>query len=187
MREIELKSVVDDLSSRRRNVEAAGATLHFEGGMTDHTYVRDAGPEGERLRVRTYQSVRASWAELSWKGPARTDQGYKVREELTTRVSDAATVQAILERTGFTKQGCLMREIAWYLLRGATLRFERFPRMDVLVEVEGTPEAIEEAIRATGLNREAFTADPLTAFVARFESRTGLTAVLAEEKSRPSP
>ncbi|ADO70172.1 uncharacterized protein STAUR_2368 [Stigmatella aurantiaca DW4/3-1] len=55
----------------------------------------------------------------------------------------------------------------------ATLRFEQFPRMDMLVEVEGPPETIEHAIRATGIPRECFTADRLATFIHRFEARTG--------------
>ncbi|MCY1043625.1 hypothetical protein OV208_20065 [Corallococcus sp. bb12-1] len=185
MREIELKSVVDDLLSRRRHVEEAGGTLRFEGMMIDQHYTCSPARVGERLRSRTYRSAASTWVELTWKGPARSEQGYKVREELTTRVEDEAMLRAILERTGFIPQEHIEREIAWYRFRGATLRFEQFAHMDTLVEVEGPPEAIEHAIRATGIPRPHFTAAPLADFIQRFEARTGRTAVLRGEARTP--
>ena len=38
------------------------------------------------------------------------------------------------------------REIWQYDIGGAVVRFERYPRMDDLVEVEGHPAAIEKAL-----------------------------------------
>ena len=61
----------------------------------------------------------------------------------------------------------------------ATARLERYPRMDVLVEVEGEPAAIERAIVASGIPRSAFTAESLAEFVRRFQERTGVPAELS--------
>jgi hypothetical protein len=79
------------------------------------------------------------------------------------------------------------RYVEVYDLAGAAVRLEWYPRMDVLAEVEGSPAAIEGAIAATGLPRSAFTADSLSAFVRRFEKRTGRRAAvaLAELDGRP--
>ena len=52
--------------------------------------------------------------------------------------------------------------------------------MDPLVEVEGSPAAIERAIERTGIDRAAFTADSLADFVRRFEARTGEPALLGD-------
>jgi hypothetical protein len=71
------------------------------------------------------------------------------------------------------------REVEVYDVGGATVRLERYPDMDPLLEVEGAPADIERAIRATGIGRDAFTADSLADFVRRFEARTGRPAVLA--------
>ena len=65
---------------------------------------------------------------------------------------------------------------------GATVRVERYPRMDALVEVEGTPEAIEAAIAVTGLAREGFTAGRLPDFVRRYEMRTGQRAAVSDRQ-----
>ncbi|WP_171446555.1 hypothetical protein [Corallococcus carmarthensis] len=156
MHEVELKSVVDDLLLRRRHVEEAGGRLRFTGTMVDRYYTLESGPDrgAGRLRVRAYKAPAGGWTELTWKGGARLEHGYKVREELNTRVEDEATLRNILERTGFEESECITREIAWYVFGDATLRFEQFPCMDLLVEVEGAPGAIEHAIPATGIPRE---------------------------------
>jgi hypothetical protein len=71
------------------------------------------------------------------------------------------------------------REIETWRLGGATVRLERYPRMDVLVEVEGEPAAIERAVLLSGIPRTEYTAESLTEFVRRYEGRTGLAAELA--------
>jgi hypothetical protein len=74
------------------------------------------------------------------------------------------------------------RQIAQYDLGGAMIRFETYPRMDVLVEVEGEPEIIEQAIEALGMARGQFSSDRLTKFVERFEQRTGVKAALSDRE-----
>ncbi|NNC16933.1 hypothetical protein HJC22_14510 [Corallococcus exiguus] len=182
MHEVELKSVVDDLALRRRHVEGAGGRLRFAGTMMDRYYTLDTRPDSGagRLRVRTYQAPAGGWTELTWKGSARLERGYKVREELNTRVEDETTLREILERTGFAMSEYITREIAWYVFGGASVRLEQFPRMDLLVEVEGAPEAIEHAIQATRISREQFTTEPLKEFLRRFETRTGTKALLEQ-------
>lgn len=185
MHEVELKSVVDDLLLRRLKVERAGGWLYFEGTMEDWYFTHVAEPDGseQRLRIRAYRKPGRNWSELTWKGPAHQVDGYKIREELTTRVDDEGTLREILEQTGFSESESIWREVAWYVLGDTTLRFERFPQMDLLVEVEGSPMGIERAIRATGIAREHFSADSRQEFIRRFEERTGTKAVLA----RPPP
>jgi hypothetical protein len=60
------------------------------------------------------------------------------------------------------------------------IRFERYPRMDDLVEVEGEPEDIERAIAVLGLPREGFNTDRLPDFVKRYEERTGERALISD-------
>ena len=45
------------------------------------------------------------------------------------------------------------REVEIYRVHEATVRLERYPEMDALVEVEGDPDAIERAIVVTGIPR----------------------------------
>jgi adenylate cyclase class IV len=182
--EVELKSVVDDLELRRRHVEAAGAVLRFAGRFEDRRYdtaeralrVRD---HVLRTRVRRQSGEVAGRATIDWKGPTSEADGYKVREELVVGIEDQRTLAVVLERLGYGVTESIDRDIWEYELDGATIRFERYPRMDPLVEVEGPPDAIERAVSATGLPREGFTAERLSDFVRRFELRTGSRALLA--------
>src|SRR5256885_2050064 len=119
--------------------------------------------------------------------PARGPPGagaagaYRHREEWETRVTDPDAALIMLERLGFTVVLRIDRTIAEYRLGAATLRLEWYPAMDVLVEVEGAPEAIERAVVATGLPRVAFLPESLPHFVAAYERRTGRPARLAAE------
>jgi adenylate cyclase class IV len=187
MLEVELKSMVDDLPRRRATAEAAGATLVFEGHLADRRYdTPDLSLQGrdEVLRVRTYGGASAPRVELDWKGPTKHDGGYKVREELGVHVGEPDALAAMLDRLGYVVTIAIDREIAQYDLAGAMIRFERYPRMDDLVEVEGTPEQIERAIAALGLPRDGFTSERLPEFVRRFESRTGTPAALSDGELR---
>jgi adenylate cyclase class 2 len=187
MLEVELKCVVDDVARRRAAVEAAGAVLTFSGHLLDRRYDtpdRALTARDEVLRVRVYRSPRETRTELDWKGPTRRENGYKLREELATAVGDPDAAAAILGRLGFIVTMAIDRDIVQYDLDGAMIRFERYPRLDDLVEVEGTPAQIERAIDAIGLPRERFTSERLPDFVRRFEERTGTRAALSEEELR---
>ena len=182
-REVELKGLVDDEALRRRVVEAAGATLVYEGRLEDQRFDTPGRALALRdvvVRLRTWRSAAGVRAALDWKGPTRYEEGYKVREELTTIVDSPDALQLMLTSLGYIVTREIDRHIAQYDVHGAMVRFERYPRMDVLVEVEGTPTAIEAAIGALGMPREAFTTERLPEFVARFEVRTGTEAALAD-------
>jgi hypothetical protein len=118
---------------------------------------------------------------LGWKGPTRVSpQGYKQRQEVELPIAPGAGAPGeFLARLGYEVVHAIDRWIELFELGGTVLRLEAYPEMDDLLEVEGEPAAIERAIAATGIAREAFTADPLTEFVRRFEARTGRTARLA--------
>jgi predicted adenylyl cyclase CyaB len=190
MKELELKAVVPDLADCRRRVEAAGAVLVFEGRLEDRrwdTVDRSLGALDHVLRVRVYRDAESARAALDWKGPTEYEDGYKKREELSTGVSDGEALAAILDRLGWRVTRAIDRAIAQYELDGTMLRFEVYPRMDVLVEVEGTPEGIERAARATGIPREEFTSDRLPDFARRYEARTGERAALCDADLADGP
>ncbi|MDQ6769538.1 MAG: class IV adenylate cyclase [Gemmatimonadota bacterium] len=185
MREVELKALVDDLAGRRKRIEKAGARLSFEGRLIDKRYDIESQELAERdevLRVRRYESRESTRAYLDWKGPTETQGAYKIREEISTLVDDFSALEQILERLGFIVTLEIEREIAQYELGRAVIRFECYPRMDVLVEVEGAPEAIEQAIEALGMSRGEFTSERLASFVSRFEQRTGVRAALCDKE-----
>jgi predicted adenylyl cyclase CyaB len=186
MREVELKAVVDDLAVRRGRLENAGAILEYEGMLLDRRYDFDSGDlsgHDEVLRLRTYVAGASVKCYLDWKGPTEVRDVYKTREEISTRVEDADALRAILGRLGFVVTTAIDREIAQYRIHGATVRFETYPRMDVLVEVEGQPAQIEQAIDALGIPRGQFTSERLNSFVQRFENRTGVRAAISQDEA----
>ena len=187
MREVELKSVVDDLPRRRRAVEAAGGVLSYAGRLMDRRYDTSAlalHGRDEVLRLRVYRNDSGVRAELDWKSPTTYETGYKVREEIGVQVVEPDTMAELLGRLGYVVTVAIDREIAQYDLGGAVVRFERYPRLDDLVEVEGMPEQIERAIVAIGLPREGFTSERLPDFVRRYEARTGHVAALSDAELR---
>jgi predicted adenylyl cyclase CyaB len=182
MREVELKSVVDDVPAGRERVEAAGGKLVYAGRLLDRRYDypdRSLTVRDHVLRLRIYESGESRRAMLDWKGETRYEHGFKVREEISTPTDDADGLAQILEMLGFVVTIEVDRQIAQYELGEAVVRFEEYPEMDALVEVEGTTQAIESAISLMGLPRTGFTSERLTDFVARFEARTGRRAVLS--------
>ncbi len=185
MREVELKAVVDDLAERRRKIEAAGAKLSFEGKISDRRYdfaSRELSGRDEVLRTRRYQSPASTRTYLDWKGPTEMQGTYKIREEITVPVEDFDALEKILEKLGLKLTWEIDRNIAQYQLDSATIRFETYPRMDVLVEVEGEPAAIEAAIEVLGLPRGTFTSERLPDFVNRFEHRTGVRSAMSDRE-----
>jgi predicted adenylyl cyclase CyaB len=185
MLEVELKAVVADLAATRKRIENAGARLIFEGRLVDRRYdmeSRELADRDEVLRLRRYESGGSAKTYLDWKGRTETQGPYKIREEISTLVDDFAATELILDKVGFIVTMEIDREIAQYELGTAMIRFETYPRMDVLVEVEGMPEAIEQAIEALGMARGEFTSERLPTFVSRFEKRTGVRAAICDRE-----
>jgi adenylate cyclase class IV len=173
--ELELKAVVPDAAALRRSLERGGASLVFAGTMADARYDRgdELAPRDEVLRVRTMRAADGTteW-HLAWKGPTRrSPEGYKLRDERECRVVGRTSPADVLDALGYTVIHRIEREVVIYDVEGAMARIETYPEMDTLLEVEGAPAAIERAIVVTGLPRDAFSSEPLAAFVARFEAR----------------
>jgi adenylate cyclase class IV len=183
--ELELKARVDDPAALEAALQRAGAELVFRGAMIDRRYDRAGALQArdEVLRLRVYHfppgDGRPGFGVLGWKGPMSVRSGYKHREEHETRVDEPDAALVILERLGYEVVDRIDRNIAEYRLAGATVRIEWYPAMDVLVEVEGEPAAIERAATASGLPRERFLPEPLPYFVTAYERRTGRTARLS--------
>lgn len=184
VQELEVKAAVPDPALLRRHLVESGAAPGFRGLMEDRLFDRGGAMEerGEVLRVRTWRPDGApARAQLAWKGATRrSPEGMKLRDELEFSVEgDAATPSHLLAALGYGVIRSIDRFVEIYRTHGAEVRIEWYPRMDVLVEVEGTSAAIESALGVTGLPRTAFEPEPLAEFVRRFEARTGEAAVLA--------
>lgn len=187
MREVELKGVAytdSEAAEARARIEAAGALLAYEGRLEDRRYDlpdRTLALRDHVLRLRVYRGATVTTS-LDFKGPTGYADGFKVREELTVAAQDPVALAGILEAMGYVITREIDRQITQFTYAGATVRFERYPRMDLLIEVEGEPAAIEGAIQALGLPRERFTAERLPDFVLKFQSRTGERAALCDRE-----
>lgn len=138
----------------------------------------------EVLRVRTITAERgAARTVLTWKGPTRYENGFKVRDELETTAEDATAMLALFARLGFsTIAMAIDRRIAIYETDSVHVRIEQYPDMDTLIEIEGEPDAIELCIADVGLPRSSWVPWRLEEFVGRYEERTGRVARLASEE-----
>jgi adenylate cyclase class IV len=187
MRETELKAVVPDESACRDSFLRAGAEPVSDGRLEDRRYDfadRRLTMQDLVLRLRVRRNGRDVRASLDWKGAATFEKGYKHRNETSLAIDDPAAMASILEALGMQVTRAIDRDISVLRLEGVLLRFERFPRMDTLLEVEGAEAGIENAIRASGLPRDAFTPDRLYMFVQRFEARTGERAAICDAELR---
>ena len=185
MREVELKGILPDPEATVAALEQAGATLLYRGRLEDRRFdtpERSLALRDLVLRLRTYRTADRVEAHLDWKGPTQYVDGYKVRDEETTTLGDPAALAIMLEQLGYVVTREIDREIAQYRVAGAVVRIERYPRLDVLAEVEGEPAAIEAAIRLLGVPRAAFTTGRLPDFVRAFEARTGERAALCDRE-----
>src|SRR5262245_39774832 len=140
--------------------------------------------KGEVLRIRSFEPRgEAAHALVGWKGPTlRSPDGYKLRKEIEYPTPDGANATRFLEALGYQVVRSIDRYVEMFSIAGATARLEWYPRMDVLMEIEGTPAAIESAVRQSGLPRSAFLADPLAIFVELYNARESQPAIIAEQE-----
>lgn len=186
-REFELKAALTaGAAPIRTRLEDTGWRLAFEGMMSDRRFDtpdRTLESHDEVLRVRSLTSASGEdRTQLAWKGPASEESGYKVRPELETSVQDTGVAEAILGKLGYSEVTLTIdRRVAIYEKERVIARIEIYPAMDVLVELEGDPERVEERVADLGLPRDAWKPWPLEEFVRRYEKRTGSEARLAGE------
>jgi adenylate cyclase class IV len=176
----------------RTRLLAAGARPGFSGLMLDRRYDRDGAllTRDEVLRLRTYRDRDGGeihW--LGWKGPTGvTPEGYKERRELEYRIEPAGPPpEALLQALGFSVSLRIDRWVEYFELGSATARLEWYPRMDVLIEIEGDAPGIEAALAASGLPRAECSADSIFAFAERYRLRTGRPALLAVDPAAEPP
>ena len=150
-------------------LERAGATRVFSGRIEDRRYdtpercARRARHRAAAAHLPRFETARARSS--STRARPRTRSGYKVRDEVGSTVSGSGGRSRTYSPGSATRSRA--RSIATSssgMSQGASVRFERYPRMDDLVEVEGEPETIERAIAALGISRSAYTAERLTDF-----------------------
>lgn len=182
MLERELKAVVADPAMIKARLAAAGAAVQFQGHMADRRLDRagELAVRDEVLRIREYRGTDGSIRlQVAWKGPTTVEAGYKIREEHEFEAIEAEGLISVMTALGFRPIHAIDRYVECYGVADAVVRLEWYPRMDVLMEVEGAASAIDHAVAVLGLDRGAYRTDALAAFVGRYESRTGQRAAVS--------
>lgn len=148
MIEQEVKLQFPDVEAARRAVLAAGSRLVLPSRLiedrlfdTVDLYLRRSG---KTLRVRHDGSD----AFITFKGPLQPGV-VKSREELETRVGDAAIAESVLRGLGYHQVFRAQKHREEYTLERAHLTIDRAP-VGIFVEIEATPERIEEVTRLLG-------------------------------------
>ncbi len=190
--ELEVKVVITDLHAVRAALAAAHAVRRFRGMMRDRRFDNESGMSGrdEVLRVRVWESAdnQTSRAQVAWKGPTtRSPDGFKQRQEIEYETTDGVAAVQLLAALGYRVVEEIDRQVEIFELDGTTARLEWYPRMDLLMEIEGDAPGIERLILLAGLPREACVADSLAQFATRYTQRTGQPALLAERALEGAP
>jgi len=187
-RETEIKLALPDVRSGRALLRGAGFRVTrrrvFERNRMFDTPEGALRKSGSLLRVR--QAGRA--VTLTYKGPAAVSR-YKSREEVETRVPDAAAIAVILERLGFRPifRYEKYRTEYGHPDGGGVATLDETP-IGVFMELEGTPRWIDHAARPLGFAE----CDYITASYGRlfleWRHRQGLdTAADMEFEPRTNP
>ncbi len=183
--ELEVKAVVADPAAVRRALDAARATRLFHGMMRDRRFDQAGGlaQRDEVLRIRTWESAAHpdGRAQVAWKGPTtRSAEGYKQRQEIEYDATDGQAAVQLLGALGYQVVEAIDRYVELFEFEGTTARLEWYPRMDVLMEIEGDAIGIERLIAVAGIPRAECLSDSLAQFTARYAARSGSPAILAE-------
>ena len=149
--ELEVKYMLADLPALEERLQALGARQ--VAARTHEINLRFDTSDGaldkglQVLRLRRDQAVR-----LTYKGPATSQQGVRVRTEIEFTVGDFDKAQRFLEALGY--QVALMYEKyrTTYTLSGVEILLDELPYGD-FVEIEGPdPQAIHGVNDRLGLN-----------------------------------
>ena len=149
--EIEVKLPAGDLVALRSKLTAAGAKrrtpLHAESNDLFDDGSGTLSKSGRALRLRRANGG----AVLTYKGPARFENGAKIREEREVAVSDAAEAEAILAGLGLSRRFRYEKRREEWDWEGCALALDETPIGD-FIEVEGEPRSIRKVFVHLGLD-----------------------------------
>ena len=149
--EIEIKLPVADLEAVRESLRARNARpitdSHFESN--DLYDQADGGlrKSGRVLRLRRTEDG----ATLTFKGPARFEDGAKTREERETAVSDPNEMERILGALGFERRFRYEKRREEWSLDDCVIALDETP-IGAFAEIEGDPAAIRRALQHLSLD-----------------------------------
>lgn len=148
--EIELKFFIADLPSLRQRIATHGA--HLTLPRTFEHNVRYETQDARLLKNRCLLRLRQDRATtLTFKAPPlQDDPRFKIYRELEVRVSDFATMDAILVALGFSHRQIYQKWRETWQLDGAMLCLDEMP-FGTFLEIEGAPDTIRRVVATLGL------------------------------------
>jgi adenylate cyclase, class 2 len=153
--ETEIKVRIEDPAGFCRQLDSRNpgilSTRHFEDN-----YLFDFSDQSLRscqsvLRVR----LAAGGCYLTYKGPPRQEGIFKTREELETRIEEAATLLQILERIGMRIGFRYQKYRREFALNGVHLAVDETP-IGNYAELEGSEDGIRDLARNLGIAESQF-------------------------------
>ena len=152
--ELEVKFYIRDLVVVEVRLRQAGAKLlqprTHEFNLRFDTPNGDLGHSYRVLRLRQDTEAR-----LTYKGPAQSKDGVRIRQEIEFIVGDFRSARAFLEALGYQVSMIYEKYRTVYELGGVHIALDELPYGN-FVEIEGpTPFDIQSANQVIGLNWEA--------------------------------
>lgn len=172
--EIEAKFYITGLQAVQERLKSLGARLVHE--RTHEINLRFDTPGGDLLRQLQVLRLRQdSQARLTYKGPARTVEGARARQEIEFTVSDFSSAQAFLEALGFQVIMMYEKYRTTYTMDGMEILLDEMPYGSFL-EIEGPDTAAMQRLAlALQIDWESAAEDSYTALFEKLRGRLGFT------------
>jgi adenylate cyclase, class 2 len=155
--ETEVKLRMADAAAARSVIAAVGAEQIcdrlFEANMVYDTPSGDIRAKGQLLRVRQV----GERCVLTWKGPGSPGK-HKSREETELLLSDCDAFDRILRQLGYAPVFRYEKYRTEFALNGGTITLDETP-IGCFIELEGTPEWIDETARRMNLDESEYITD----------------------------
>lgn len=154
-REIEVKLRFDSPEEARRRLEALDLSVirerHFEDNVVFDRPDRELVDSGRLLRLRRCGRS----AVLTYKAPVEGRHKHKVREEHESSVDDPEALERLFAGLGFSPIYRYQKYRTLFERDDLHVCLDETP-LGCFVELEGSPDAIDEAARRMGVGEERY-------------------------------
>ena len=171
--ELEVKFYVRDLAGVEARIRKSRAVLSQP--RTHEFNLRFDTPAGDLARAyRVLRLRQDTAARLTYKGPAQSQEGVRIRQEIEFTVGDFHSARKLLEALGYQVYMIYEKYRTVYDLDQVHVALDELPYGD-FVEIEG-PDAssIQSANQITGLNWEATVPESYTMMFDRLRNEFNL-------------
>lgn len=171
--ELEIKYFIANLPALEERVRSLGGELVQP--RVFETNLRFDGPDGELARsARVLRLRQDSVARMTYKGPAESREGVRVRRELEFEVSDFETARLVLDALGYVVSMAYEKYRTTYDLGQVHVVMDEMPYGN-FAEIEGPdPGAIQAVSERLGLDWERRVPESYTMLFERLKAKLGL-------------